>query len=62
MGKRVETGLIVVKDDPFTIIRRNLFAIFFKKEAKLLNMLADIEKPRNVINGKIIIPKEMRKN
>ena len=60
MSKKVETGLIVVKDDVFTKIRRNLFSIFFKKEAKLLDMLTELERPRNVINGKIIIPKEIK--
>lgn len=57
---RVETGLIVVKDDIFSKIRKNFFAIFFKKENKLLDMLYDIEKKRNKITGKVIIPKEMK--
>lgn len=61
MGKKIENGLIVVKEDVFTKIRRNLFAVFFKKEARLLEMLAEIERPKNVITGKIIIPKEMGK-
>ncbi len=61
MSKRAETGLIIVKDDIFTSIRKNLFAIFFKKENDLLNMLYEIEKPRNKITGKIIIPKEIKR-
>lgn len=59
MGKKVETGLIIVKDDIFTKIRKNLFAVFFKKENELLNMLYEIERPRNQVYGKIIIPKEI---
>ena len=59
MGKKVETGLIIVKDDIFTKIRKNIFAIFFSKEAKMLQMLEEIERPKNIITGKIIIPKEI---
>lgn len=61
MGKKIETGLIVVKDDIFTKIRRNIFSLFFSKEAKLLEMINEIERPRNQVNGKIIIPKEIKK-
>lgn len=61
MGKKVETGLILVKDDIFTKIRKNLFAVFFKKENELLNMLYEIERPRNQVYGKIIIPKEIKR-
>lgn len=61
MSKKVETELIVVKDDIFTKIRKNLFAIFFKKENELLNMLYEIERPRNKVYGKIIIPKEIKR-
>lgn len=57
---KVETGLIIVKDDIFSKIRKNLFAVFFKKENRLLEMLYDIEKPRNKVTGKVIIPKEIR--
>lgn len=59
MEKKVETGLILVKDDIFIKIRKNLFAVFFKKENELLNMLYEIERPRNQVYGKIIIPKEI---
>lgn len=58
---KIETGLIVVKDDIFSKIRKNLFAIFFKKENKLLNMLYEIERPRNQVCGKIVIPKEIKR-
>lgn len=58
---KIETGLIVVKDDIFSKIRKNLFAIFFKKENELLNMLYEIERPRNQVYGKIIIPKEIKR-
>ena len=61
MKKKVETGLIIVKDDPFTIIRRNIFAILFKKEARLLEMLSEAERPRNPISGNIVVPKEMKR-
>ena len=62
MSKKVETGLIVVKEDVFSRIRKNLFAIFLKKENELLNKLYEIEKPRNVVRGKVIIPKEISIN
>lgn len=57
---KVETRLIIVKNDIFSKIRKNLFAVFFKKENRLLEMLYDIEKPRNKVTGKVIIPKEIR--
>ena len=59
MSKKIETGLIIVKEDIFSKIRKNLFAIFFKKENELLNKLYEIEQPRNVVCGKVIIPKEI---
>ena len=62
MGEKVETGLIIVKEDVFSRIRKNLFAIFFKKENELLNKIYEIEKPRNVVRGKVIIPKEISIN
>ena len=62
MGKKIETGLIIVKEDIFSRIRKNLFAIFFKKENELLNKIYEIEKPRNVVRGKVIIPKEISIN
>ena len=42
MSKKIETGLISVKEDIFSRIRKNLFAIFFKKENELLNKLYEI--------------------
>lgn len=62
MSKKIETGLIIVKEDIFSRIRKNLFAIFFKKENELLNKLYEIEKHRNVVCGKVIIPKEISIN
>ena len=62
MGEKVETGLIIVKEDVFSRIRKNLFAIFFKKENELLNKIYEIEKSRNVVRGKVIIPKEISIN
>ena len=61
MSEKIETGLIIVKDDIFTKIRKNIFAIFFKKENELLDMLYEIERPRNQVYGKIIIPKEIKR-
>lgn len=61
MSRKIETGLIIVRDDIFTKIRRHIFAMFFSKESKLLDMLAEIEKPRNYTYGKIIIPKEIKR-
>lgn len=61
MSKKIETGLIVIKDDLFTKIRKNIFSLFFKKENKLLKMMYDIEKPKNIITDKIIIPKEIKR-
>lgn len=52
---------ILIKKLEKYIIRKNLFAIFFKKENKLLNMLYEIEKPRNKVCGKVIIPKEIKR-
>lgn len=60
MSKKVETGLIVVKNNVFTKIRENLFYVFFKKEARLLKQINMIERPRNIINGEIIIPRETK--
>lgn len=60
MGKKIENGLIVVKEDLFTKIRRNLFVIFFKEEAEIYEKIRKLEQPRNRINGKIIIPKEIK--
>ncbi len=60
MGKKIETGLIIIKENVFSKIRKNIFSIFFSKEAKLLEKMAEIEKPKNRINGKVIIPKEMK--
>ena len=60
MSKKVETGLIVVKDDIFTKIRKNIFAVIFRKEAILLDMLSEMERPRNKVCGEIIIPKEIK--
>ena len=60
MKKKVETGLIVVKEDAFTRIRRNIFAILFKKEARLLEMVSEMERPRNTVSGKVVIPKAMK--
>lgn len=61
MKRNIETGLIIVKEDVFSKIRRNLFVLFFNKEAKLLKMMSEIEKPRNFTNNsKIIIPKEIK--
>ena len=62
MGEKVETGLIIVKEDVFSRIRKNLFAIFFKKENELLNKIYEIEKSRNVVRGKVIIPKDISIN
>lgn len=61
MSKKIETGLIIVKEDIFTKIRRTIFATFFKKENKLLKMMYDIEKPKNKITEKIVIPKEIKR-
>ena len=61
MGKKVETGFIIVREDIFTKIRKNIFAVFFKKENELLNKLYEIERPRNQVSGKIIIPKEIKR-
>lgn len=60
MKNKVETGLIVVKDDLFSKIRKNIFAIFFNKENELLSIIYELEKPKNKVTGKIIIPKEIR--
>lgn len=61
MSKKIETGLIVIKDDIFTKIKKNIFAIFFSRENELLEKLYDIQKPRNINIDKIIIPKEIKR-
>lgn len=61
MGKKLETGLIIVKDDIFTKIRKNIFSIFLKKEQRLLEMIYELERPKNTITGKIVIPKEIKR-
>ena len=61
MSKKIETGLIIVKQDIITKIRKSIFSIIFNKEAKLLNMMKEVEKPRNRITGKIVIPKEIKR-
>lgn len=61
MKKKIETGLIVIKDDIFTKIKKNIFSIFFSKENELLEKLYDIQKPRNINIDKIIIPKEIKR-
>ena len=61
MSKKIETGLIVVKDDLFTKMRRSIFSVFFKKENRLLQMVYEIEKPTNRITDKIIVPKEIKR-
>lgn len=61
MSKKIETGLIVVKDDLFTKMRRSIFSVFFKKEKRLLQMVYDLEKPKNTITDKIIVPKEIKR-
>lgn len=61
MSKKIETGLILIKDDLFTKIRRSIFSVFFKNENRLLQMMYDIEKNKNIITDKIIIPKEIKR-
>lgn len=61
MKKKLETGLIVRKEDVFSKIRRRLFSLFYYKEASLLKKIEELEKPRNIVNGQIIIPKEIKK-
>lgn len=61
MSRKIETGLIVIKEDVFTKIKKNIFAILFKEETRLLDMLEEIQRPRNKIEGKIIIPKEIKR-
>ena len=62
MSKKIETGLILVKDDVFKKIRKSIFSILFRKENELLQMLYDMERPRNKVTGKIIIPKEIKRS
>ena len=59
MSKKVETGLIVVKDDVFTKIRRKLLSVFFK-ENKLMYEIYNFGKPKKDIAGHVIIPKEIK--
>ena len=60
MKDEIQTSLIVRKEDIFSKIRRKLFMLFYPAEAKLLNMIDEIEKPKNTITGDILIPKEIK--
>ncbi len=57
-----ETALIIRKEDIFSKIRRRLYALFFPIEANIENRIKQIERPKNVITGQIIIPKEIGNN
>lgn len=56
--KKMETGLIVVKQTKFDKIRRSLLMFFYGKDYKIIEnyqQLIKIDRPKN-----IIIPKEIK--
>ncbi len=56
--KKMETGLIVVKQTKFDKIRRKLMMFFYGKDYKIIEQyqqLLKVNRPKN-----IIIPKEMK--
>ena len=56
--KKMETGLIVVKQTKFDKIRRRLMMFFYGKDYKIIEQyqqLLKVNRPKN-----IIIPKEMK--
>ena len=56
--KKMETGLIVVKQTKFDKIRRNLLMFFYGKDYKIIEnyqQLIKINRPKD-----IIIPKEIK--
>ena len=56
--KKIETGLIVVKQTKFDKIRRKLMMFFYGKDYKIIEQyqqLLKVNRPKN-----IIIPKEMK--
>ena len=61
MKPNLEMGLVIRKEDIFSKMRRTLYAIFFPVEYKIETKIREIERPRNVVTGKIIIPKEIGK-
>ena len=58
LHKKMETGLIVIKQTKFDKIRRRLMIFFYGKDYKIIEryqQLVKINRPKN-----IIIPKEIR--
>lgn len=56
--KKIETGLIVIKQTKFDKIRRKLMMFFYGKDYKIIEQyqqLLKVNRPKN-----IIIPKEMK--
>ena len=56
--KKMETGLIVIKQTKFDKIRRRLMMFFYGKDYKIIEQyqqLLKVNRPKN-----IIIPKEMK--
>ena len=61
MKKKLETGLIVSKNNLYTKIKRFFFTIFFQKEAKALKKIEKLQNSKKH-SQKIIIPEDIEKN
>ena len=62
MKPTLEMGLVIRKEDIFSKMRRTLYAIFFPVEFKIEAKIRELERPKNIVTGKIIIPREIGKN
>ena len=58
MVKKIETGLIIVKETPFDKIRRKILNIIYGKDYKILQEFENLMKTNRPKN--IIIPKSIK--
>ena len=58
--KKLETGLIVVKNTKFDNIRRKILMIFYGKDYKILENYQQLLKNKRPQKKDIIIPKEIK--
>ena len=58
--KKMETGLIVIKQTKFDKIRRGLLMFFYGKDYKIIEQYQQLLSVRVVKPKNIIIPKEMK--
>ena len=58
--KKMETGLIVIKQTKFDKIRRRIMMFFYGKDYKIIEQYQQLLSVRVVKPKNIIIPKEMK--